>query len=483
MFRRGSSPPPSRTATERAATSPFATTRSGVVALALVALVALAGCSGAPTTTDAQTTTDAPGPTDAAPATNATATTAPPSTTDAPTTRATTDRESTTTPGDHDGNDTASFRIPVRGNGTLPFDHNETYARTMTLLGLDDPVDPPSQIYLYRPATPWQPTVSDPFALTLMDARESSNFSRETRTGLSLALSGTESRTDLEFTVVHEYVHNAQFARIQDTPTWDTTFSDAYQRHRAAAAVVEGAASYVALEYLARYENRSRAAVVAETDGYRNASPAGKYAWAPYHFGREYVAERVDSPADHWRLYEEPPQTTEELIHGLEPGSEPPKPLSVTVDADAWSVEERETRGELFARVVLASELAEPKAARGAAGWGNDELVAFSNGSERAFAWTLRWDDAANATEFVDAFGAATNARSPRSDGGWTVDDTRIRLVRVSPETVVVFTGPGSFVDSATATGSDGNVTVGGPAAGQSPASRARGQAWYASLT
>lgn len=422
--------------------------------LAVLALVALAGCSGGPTTTPTNGTTTTAAP----PETATTGGTMPSSSTTAK-------PSTTTTPGDGpDENDTTAIRIPLAGNGTLPFDHEETYARTMTLLGLEDPVDPPSQIYLYRPATPWQPTVDDPFARTLMDARESTNFSRATRSGLSLALDGNESPTELEFTVVHEYVHNAQFARIQDTPAFEAAFADAHQRHRAAAAVVEGGASYVALEYLVRYENRSRAAVVAETDGYRNASPAGKYAWAPYHFGREYVAERVDSPADHWRLYANPPRTTEAVIHGLEPGAEPPAPLSVTVDADAWSIANRETRGELFARVVLASELSEPRAARAAAGWGNDELVAFSTDGERAFAWTLRWDDAANATEFVDGFGAAMDARGPSDADGWTVDGTRIRLERVAPETVVVFTGPAAFVENATASGSDGNVTVGGPA-------------------
>jgi hypothetical protein len=425
----------------------------------VLALVVLAGCSGGPTTTP--TTTDDPNQSMNTADIDSTATTEAESTGE-PTTSppdATTRPGETTTggePGDPD-----AISIPVNGNGTLGFDHEQAYRRTMTLLGRNDSVDPPSQIYLYQPASPWQPTVADPFAQTLMDARRTSNFTAERHNGLVIALAGTETTADLRYTVVHEYVHNAQFALVQDTPTWSAMFSGDYQQRRAAGALVEGSASYVAVEYETRFSNRSRDAVIGAHDNYLNASPAGKLAWAPYHFGREYVAARADSPADHWRLYEHTPETTEELIHGLPPGSEPPTPLTVTVETDDWSVAARETRGEMFTRVVLASELPEPRAARGAAGWGNDELVVLENGDARGFAWTLRWDDDANATEFLDAFAAAMDERGTRTDGRWTANGTAIRLERVSGDTVVVATGPASFVASLTVDGRDGNVTVG----------------------
>lgn len=449
MRRPGSSQPVSRTDPSPPAGRSVA---AAWPTLAVVALLVLAGCSGGPATptTDATTTTVTTDSTHTTPAQTG-ATTQSERTTTTRSERTTTDGEPTTS---------ESVSIPVNGNGTLGFDHEAAYVRTMQVLGRNGTVDPPSQIYLYAPETPWEPTVTDPFAQTLLDARRTTNVTGERHDGLVLSLSGTESRSQRRFTVVHEYVHNAQFASVTDTPAWSAMFADDHQRHRAAGSLVEGSASYVALAYATAYTNRTRAGVLAENDYYRNASPAGKYAWAPYHFGRQYVAARADSPADHWRLYENPPRTTEEVIHGLAPGSEPPAPLSVTVETDDWTVADRETRGEMFARVVLTSELAESRAARGADGWGNDELVMLEDGDRRAFAWTLRWDDEANATEFVDAFGAAMDARGSRTDGVWTVNGTAIRLERVSAETVVVATGPASFVESLTVDATDGNVTV-----------------------
>lgn len=428
-----------------------------VTLLAVAVLMVVAGCGGGSTTDTPTPTGPDPGSATTPSATTlATATTPTDSTT--PTQQSPTRREESTT---RRSNDPGRVDIPVRGVASLPFDVNRTYRRTMELLGDPAGVDPPEQIYLYRPDTPWKPTVQEPFAQTLLDARRESNFTFERHDGVVIGVTGDEEPDILQFTVVHEFVHGAQFESVEDTPGMQAAFAEDYHRRQVGASLVEGSASYVAFQYMRRYTDRNETWLRTATDEYLNASPAGKYAWAAYHFGQQYVADRVDSPSDHWRLYRNPPNTTEEVIHGLAPGSEPPTPLSVTVDGERWSVSGRQTRGEMFTRVVLAAELPEQRAARGAAGWGNDTLVTLERNGRQGYVWTVRWDSATDASEFLQAFRAAMDRRGDRRDGYWTGDDAAIRIVRVAPETVVVVTGPTGFVTGVDATGSNESVTVG----------------------
>lgn len=277
-----------------------------------------------------------------------------------------------------------------------------------------------------------------------------------------MGVTGEESRLENRFTVAHEMVHGVQFQRLTESPAFRMAFSEGYERQRVGAAIVEGGASYTGVEYMLRYSNHSRARILSATDKYRNASPAGKHHWAPYHFGQRYVESRYDSPAQHWCVYWNPPRTSEELIHGLEPGSEPVRNLSVAVDAADWTEQSRETRGELFARTVLAAELPEEPAAAGAAGWGNDTLVRLGRGDRSGFVWVVRWDTPADADEFRETFGAAMDARNTTAaaENRWTANGTTVRVDRVAPATTVVVSGPVSFVSGVEASGDDGNVTV-----------------------
>ena len=80
-------------------------------------------------------------------------------------------------------------------------------------------------------------------------------------------------------------------------------------------------------------------------------------------------------------------------------------------------------------------------------------MIARTDDGDAGHAWALRWDDAANASEFVATFQAYR-------DGDATGADTAIRLTRVSDETVVVLVGDPRFVDAATANGTNDRVTV-----------------------
>jgi hypothetical protein len=81
----------------------------------------------------------------------------------------------------------------------------------MALPGDPSDVEPPAQVYLHEPETPWKPTVEEPFARTQMDARETANFTTKRVTGLAMPTTGDETPLALAFTVAHEFTHKAQY--------------------------------------------------------------------------------------------------------------------------------------------------------------------------------------------------------------------------------------------------------------------------------
>lgn len=265
-----------------------------------------------------------------------------------------------------------------------------------------------------------------------------------------------------ERTLAHESVHVVQFRTdafgrtsrgvIDGRPTTDDSV---VQR-----SITEGSATYAETEYAERYDLEGPNATESMGERYRNGTGASKLGLAPYYFGARYADSRVEEPAEIDSLYDDPPRTSEELVHGLEPGSEPVADLTVEAESGGnWELEPtaRDRFGELFVRIVLGTELNESAAAAGADGWGDDERLAFGNAAEgergTGYAWVLRFDDAANATEFTEAFDEWEAVRD---------EDNPVRSDRVDDETVVVVLGSESFVESveASSTGEDGTVTV-----------------------
>lgn len=270
-------------------------------------------------------------------------------------------------------------------------------------------------------------------------------------------------RSDLtERTLAHESVHVVQFRtdafrRTAADVTVGRPTTDGFMVQRS---ITEGSATYVETEYAARYELADPNATESMGQRYRNNSGASKLGLAPYYFGARYADDRLEGPEEIDVLYTDPPRTSEQLVHGLDSDSEPVADLVVDAEAGGnWEHEPaaRDRFGELFVRVVLGSELNESAAAAGADGWGADERIAFANAAEgergTGYAWVLRFDDAANATEFSAAFDEWEGARDANNP---------VRTARIDEETVVVFLGSESFVESARAssTGEDGTVTV-----------------------
>jgi hypothetical protein len=214
-------------------------------------------------------------------------------------------------------------------------------------------------------------------------------------------------------------------------------------------AMVEGSAEYVQERYAIRYQNAS-VNQTAIPDAWTNASAFARLQLAAYEYGSRYFALRIDDPAAVRDVYRNPPRTTEQLLHGDTPDEEPTKSLTVVTNTSNSSYTSLggSTKGELFTRIALSTELDWNRSARAASGWGMDRLTLFS-GQKNAYAWTLRWDDASEADEFQRAFEEYAAAK-----------ESPFRLERVSDQTVVVSAGTETFVANATATGNDSSVTI-----------------------
>ncbi|WP_435115904.1 hypothetical protein [Halolamina sp. C58] len=262
-----------------------------------------------------------------------------------------------------------------------------------------------------------------------------------------LLLTRNGSATELERILAHEFVHAIQ-DQIGLLERADDTESFAAER-----AIVEGSAVYVENFYtreFLRFSSLDR--TCAE---YANGTPYARYVNAPYCYGGQYFAARLDSPSELSNRDLRLPNTTEQVLHPE--ATDSPSNLTVTTGWEATA--ERDRQGELFVRTALGTELPEERAIEAAAGWGNDRLVSVTGDTE-GYVWVLRWDTDADAAEFETAFADYLDARGNRTADGWRVDDDRYRLATVDDRTVAVVTGNDTFVDSVSVTGESGNVTI-----------------------
>ncbi|MFD1647295.1 hypothetical protein [Haloarchaeobius litoreus] len=243
-----------------------------------------------------------------------------------------------------------------------------------------------------------------------------------------------------------------------------TTDGGAVQR-----ALVEGGPTYVADTYADEHLSDSRNLSEEIAPRWDDFGIVRRVMWSGHYLGAAYLHQRIDSPQQLDEVYADPPRTTEQVLHP-ERGDEPPRNLTVTANtsASAWETGRRDVRGEMYTRILLGPALGSDRAAEAAAGWGMDREVVFFQGSDQGHAWVLRWDDAANATEFEGAFEAFLDQRANATDGRWSHDGHAFDVLRVSDETVVVLWGDAGFVDGATVTGDDGSITVMPPATNES---------------
>ena len=220
--------------------------------------------------------------------------------------------------------------------------------------------------------------------------------------------------------------------------------------------------------YVDRYGGPDAEPNAALYDRLNDTLRPGSVAWhanLAYVDGRDYVGERVGTASGLSVVYDSPPRTSEQVIHGLSPVEEPAAPLDVTTSGDEWRVAATDRLGEAFLRTALAGTLDAGRAARAAAGWGNDTLYTFrrpdaANGS---YAWVQRWDTAADAREYLDAQRDALDERGTAAGDGWRVAGVSVEVRRVGPRTTALVAGDAAFVDGTTVDGDGRDVAVRAP--------------------
>lgn len=388
-----------------------------------------------------------------------------PTTEPAPTRPTTADRSTTASPTDGGETTTASTRTPT-GEQSLPVDEDAVFQRVERLLDVDATQPTVRVVSPGDPARERSPKLFSLFGATddgnprtcMPNVAASANGSV-----VSISTEGLDA-AEVELLLVHEYVHvvQEQSGQIAVQTEMRNTLTNTVRGTTTSRAIVEGAAVYTTQVYAQQHDRRWGDLRPMELRQclYRNSPKGVSEIYGMYYFGGRYVQQRLDTPANLSTVYQQPPRTAEALVHDLERDNEPPAALTVTVDAsDAWTVDSRGPRGELFVRSLLSSELDASRAATAAAGWGEDEAVLFTDGGTTisAAAWVLRFDSQADADEF--------EAAASDLDATETDQYPAVRVERIGPETVVLLGGEERFVTNTTVSGSNANVTVVRPAA------------------
>lgn len=317
------------------------------------------------------------------------------------------------------------------------------WQRVGTLVSVDLPADPPRvQVRSRDPAAEVTPS---PF----FRAMGAENYSVESTVASGqYMLNGTvvvwrtANSTDaqVESTLAHEFAHAVQFRQLGGFPSGDDL---------ATKTVVEGGAAYLEWLYADRYGTFDRQRRFA--DRFQHLPSVGKLYSAPYYLGPQWVRNHSgDAPLA--ATYRNSPSTAEQVLHGLPPGSEGPRRLTVDGESGEYGVflpTSPTRRGEAVLRFLLEYGLTREQAAVAAAGWGNDRLLTFQSVEGDGWAWVVRWDSPRDTREFEALF-ADFRANLSEPLGLRTVGD----------ETTVVLAGRAAFVENATATGTAENVTV-----------------------
>ena len=280
----------------------------------------------------------------------------------------------------------------------------------------------------------------------------------------------TQNATEAEITAAHEFLHAMQFYKgYQNRLARNVSQQDVHQNTRNVfTAQLEGSAVYFEMQYQQRYMDRITEP--RSVSRWANQSAFSMYTLGPYVMGNQYTQYRVNSTAEFEKLYDNPAVTMEQVLHNYMPNEELPKPLSVTGDVSSdWSTpSSSSTKGELFLRAALRSELSGPKAAAGATGWGNDGLIEFRNASynpsgeyKTGYAWGVRLDNETEGAEFETLFGEWLESKGSLQNGVYVAEDGQAyRLVERSEETYVVLAGHETFVTQAVVSGNTTEVVI-----------------------
>lgn len=174
--------------------------------------------------------------------------------------------------------------------------------------------------------------------------------------------------------------------------------------------------------------------------------------------GYDELRQRYQLSPFYFSAFRDPPNTTEQFLDGTSPAYDPVRPLTVSTDvSDRWTIDTRDTLGQLALRGALASRLDRETVTDGVDHWGNDRLLVVSSADRSddsgGFVLATTWDRPAYANQF-----ATTLNRYVDRLAGDTTD--QFRVVGPSNETVVLVAGDEPFVDATTVEAENGILSV-----------------------
>jgi hypothetical protein len=248
------------------------------------------------------------------------------------------------------------------------------------------------------------------------------------RSGEIVLVSDSATPTVDRSTLVHELVHALQHQQLSLGVATET--QDA---RRAQLSVIEGEANNLQTMYADRcgraWDCIDRPARQGGGGGGNSDLNVGLFLtiYAPYATGPGFVEAIRDRGG--WAavdaLYEQFPTSTEQVIH---PEAYPDaEPVSVTVadrSTDEWNRYDRDPPGDRAGEAAIYAMLWANGAvdvqgravydyeSRYSAGWAGDRIVPYRNGGRGGYVWASRWDTTADAREFVRAYRAILGSRA-----------------------------------------------------------------------
>mgnify|MGYP006276651489 FL=1 len=385
------------------------------------------------------------------------------------------------TPAEGDGTERLSAPNITVLNGSLELDPGGVFARVQAVSGTDVPAPRAVRVYntsgAFYNSTPgggsgpgipefWRVAGLDTAAVNSSALEISKNGYVTGRGDVVVYLGPDSTLADERLLLAHEFTHYVQIQRNQQASLNEALGGTTTQAAYLTRSIIEGGAVYTTDSYVREYAPNGtlNSPWYGEIQASYPAGHVARFQNARYIDGHEYVSAQVDTPENLSTVYENPPRTTEQLLHGIDPGAEPPTALAVeSATGDGWLASGTDTMGEAFVRYALAADVGQDRAERAAAGWGNDSVRIFRplDGGRAGYVWLLGWDDAANATEFERTLRDAFAARGNDTGSRWALTDVNASAAvnEVGPETTAVVFGPESFLGATTVSG-DGSVRI-----------------------
>ena len=230
-------------------------------------------------------------------------------------------------------------------------------------------------------------------------------------------------------TYAHEYAHALQdqtYEYDEGMGYNDEACEDTGERCDALQALLEGDATLLEERWLLTYASEADFQQLLQfydsfsSPTYESAPEFIKADFLfPYTTGRDFVEyffldggwAAVDA------LYDNPPTSTEQILHPRRYPDDPPVEMSVPDALDAlgpgWREVEQDVLGEWFTFLVLSEFIPEELAREAAEGWGGDYYLVFRNESEGtgALGVSTVWDTVRDAHSFYGAFRDYGDAR------------------------------------------------------------------------